>query len=133
MINPPFKLVADIVKKHTEFVVKLAAYQPELDMLNIKAEKIGGGLTRITVDVANKGILASYTKLGERSYWVKRVKVNVNTSGNQSVISGKKVQLLNALEGLSSQQLTWLIKGSGAITIEAGSPSTGIVKKEIKL
>lgn len=133
LINPPFKLVPDIVKKHTDFVVKLAAYQPALDILNVKTEKLGNGLTRVTLEVANKGLLASHTKLGERSYWIKRIQVKVNTAGSQSVISGRKVQLLNTLEGLSSQQLTWLIKGSGKITIEAGSPTTGSASTDITL
>lgn len=133
MINPPYKLVPDIVKKHTDFVIKLAAYQPELDILNVKTEKVSNGLTRITLDVANKGLLASHTKLGERSYWIKRIQVRVNTGNNQSVISGRKNQLLNTLEGLSSQQLTWLIKGNGKITIEAGSPTTGTIKTDITL
>ncbi|NII26735.1 peptidase [Pseudoflavitalea sp. X16] len=133
LINPPYKLVPEIVKKHTDFVTKLAAYQPELDILHVKTEKVSNGLTRVTLEVANKGLLASHTKLGERSYWIKRIQVRVNTANNQSVISGRKNQLLNALEGLSSQQLTWLIKGSGKITIEAGSPTTGTVKTDITL
>jgi hypothetical protein len=133
LINPPYKMVADIVKKHTDFVEKLAAYQPELDILNVKTEKVGGGLTRVTLDVANKGLLASHTKLGEKSYWIKRIQVKVNTGTNQSVISGRKIQLMNTLDGLSSQQLTWLIKGSGKITIEAGSPTTGTAKTDVTL
>lgn len=122
--TPPFKFVADLVKKHSGFLVKLAAYQPEIDIVNVKTEKVGG-LTRITLDVINKGALAASSKLGERSYWVKRINVKVNTVGNQSVISGRKIQSLNSLEGYSSQQLTWLIKGSGKLTIEVGSPTTG--------
>lgn len=125
MINPPYKLIPDLVKKHSNFLVKLASYQPEVDIINVKTEKVGSGLTRITLHVINKGALASHTKLGERSYWVKRINVKVNTAGNQSVISGKKIQLLNSLEGYSSQELSWLIKGSGKISIEAGSPTTG--------
>lgn len=130
--TPPYKFVADIVKKHASFLVKLAAYQPEIDIINVRTEKTGG-LTRITLDVINKGALASYSKLGERSYWVKRISVKVNTSGNQSVISGRKTQTLNSLEGYSSQQLTWLIKGSGKITIEAGSPTTGTRTIDVNL
>ncbi len=125
LITPPYKLVPDLVKKNSTFLVKLATYQPELDITNIKTEKLSDGLTRITVDVINKGALASHSKLGERSYWVKRINVKVNTSATQSVISGKKIQLLNSLEGYSSQKLSWLIKGSGKLTIEAGSPTTG--------
>lgn len=81
----------------------------------------------------NKGALASHSKLGERSYWVKRINVKTNTTGNQSVISGKKIQTLNSLEGYSSQQLTWLIKGTGKLSIEAGSPTTGSKTVEITL
>ncbi len=122
--TPPYKFVADIVKKHSAFLVKLTAYQPQVDIVNVKTEKVGS-LTRITLDVINKGALAAHSKLGERSYWVKRINVKVNTGSNQSVISGRKIQLLNSLEGYGSQRLTWLIKGSGKLTIEAGSPTTG--------
>lgn len=133
MINPPYKLVPDLVKKHANFLVKLAAGQPELDIININTEKVGGGLTRITLDIINKGALASHSKLGERSYWVKRINVKVNSSVNQTVISGKKIQVLNALEGYGSQKLTWLIKGSGKLTIEAGSPTTGSKSIDVTL
>lgn len=133
LINPPFKLVDSITRKHTDFIVRLAGYQPELDIVNIKTEKLGGGLTRITASVINKGVLASHSKLGERSYWVKRINVKLNTSGNQSVISGKKIQVLNSLEGLGSKELTWLVKGSGKIVLEAGSPTTGTKRTEISL
>jgi hypothetical protein len=133
LINPPYKLVPDLVKKHTTFLVKLAANQPELDITNVRTEKLGSGLTRITLDILNKGALASHSKLGERSYWVKRINVKVNTSGNQAVISGKKIQVLNSLEGYSSQQLTWLVKGTGKLTIEAGSPTTGRKTIDISL
>ena len=133
MINPPYKLVPDLVKKHSNFLVKLAAAQPELDIVNINTEKVGGGLTRITLDIINKGALASHSKLGERSYWVKRINVKVNSSGNQSVISGKKIQTLNSLEGNGSQKLTWLIKGTGKLTIEAGSPTTGSKSIDVTL
>lgn len=133
LTTPPYSLVPDLVKKHSSFLVKLATYQPEIDLVNLKTEKLAGGLTRITVDVINKGALASHSKLGERSYWVKRINVKVNAMGNQSVISGKKIQLLNALDGYGSQQLSWLIKGSGKVSIEAGSPTTGTKTVDVTL
>jgi len=130
--TPPYKFVADLVKKHSNFLVKLASYQPEIDIMNVKTEKVGS-LTRITIDIINKGALASHSKLGERSYWVKRINVKVNTTSNQSVISGRKIQTLPSLEGYSSQQITWLIKGSGKLTIEAGSPTTGTKTIDVSL
>ncbi len=129
--NPPYKLVPDLVKKHSSFLVKLAGYQPEVDIVNVKTEKLGNGLTRISADIINKGAFASHSKLGERSYWVKRISVKLN--GSQTVVSGKKIQLLNSLEGYSSQKLSWLVKGSGKITIEAGSPTTGTKTIDVNL
>ncbi|HEV7782259.1 MAG TPA: M14 family metallopeptidase [Chitinophagaceae bacterium] len=133
LINPPYKLIPDLVKKHTQFLFKLAAYQPEIDVINIKTEKAGAGLTRITVDIINRGALAAPSKIGERTYWMKRITVRVNTSGNQSVISGRKIQTLNSLEGYSTQQLSWLIKGTGKLSIDAGSPTTGSKSIDINL
>ncbi len=133
LVTPPFSLVQNLVKKNSEFLVKLAGYQPEIDIINVRTEKPGNGLTRITVDVINKGALASPSKLGERSYFVKRLNVKLNTSGSQAVISGRKIQVLNSLDGYGTQQLSWLIKGSGKIVLEAGSPTTGTKTIEITL
>lgn len=133
MATPPYKLVPDIVKKNSSFIVKLASLQPELDVVNLKTEKIGNGLTRITVDVINKGAMASHSKIGERSYWVKRVNVKFNTAKNQTIISGKKSQLLNALEGNSAQILSWLVKGTGKSSVEVGSPTTGFKTIDVTL
>ncbi|RYZ52938.1 MAG: peptidase [Chitinophagaceae bacterium] len=131
--NPPHNLVPDLVKKHTSFLVQLAGLQPELDVINVRTEKTGGGLTRVTLDLVNRGALAAPSKLGERTYWVKRIAVRVNTTGAQSVLSGRKFQVLNSLEGQGRQQLSWLIKGSGKITIEAGSPAAGNKTIDINL
>ncbi len=133
LINPPFKLVGDITNKHVNFLLKLAALQPELDIIHVKTEKIGGGISRITATIINRGALPSHSKLGERTYWVKRINVKLNILNNQSVISGKKIQLLNSMEGYSEQELSWLVKGAGKVLLEAGSPTTGSKKIEIIL
>lgn len=133
LINPPFKLVEDITNKHVNFLLKLAALQPEVDIIHVKTEKIGGGISRITASIINRGALPSHSKLGERTYWVKRINVKLNILRNQSVISGKKIQLLNSIEGYSEKELSWLVKGAGKVILEAGSPTTGSKKIEISL
>lgn len=133
LINPPYDLVPELVVKHTDFLIKLAAMQPRLAIENVRTEKLGNNLTRITVTVMNAGALPSHSKIGERSYWVKKINVKLNTTGNQSVLSGKKLQLLNSAEALSAKELTWLVRGTGKVTLEAGSPTTGISKIDINL
>ncbi len=132
-INPPFAMVDGIVAKHTNFIVKLAALQPSIEIVNVKVEKLGSNINRITADIINKGALPSHAKLGERTYWVKRINVKLNTNSNQSIISGKKIQLLPALEGFSSNTITWLVRGTGNVSIEAGSPTTRTKTNSITL
>ena len=133
LINPPYKMVGDIVKKHTDFLIKLANQQPEIDILNLRTEKLSNGLTRISLDVVNKGGLSTHSKLGERSYFLKKLKVAVKTIDKQEVIGGRKITLLNSLEASGLQSFSWVIKGAGKISIEAGCPTAGVKNIEVTL
>jgi hypothetical protein len=132
LINPPYKMVADIVKKHTDFLVKLADQQPEIDIVNFKTEKLGNGLTRVSLDVINRGGLSTHSKLGERSYFLKKLKVAVKTD-KQEIVGGRKITLLNSMDASGSQSFSWLIKGTGKISIEVGCPTAGVKNVEITL
>jgi hypothetical protein len=123
--NPPFKLVDGIVAKHTDFLLGLAAMAPKLELVNLKTEKVAGDLTRVTLSVMNTGDLPTYTKIGDRSYFLKKIVVKVNTGANQTIVSGRKAQSIEGIQGKEAKELTWLIKGKGNITIDAGSPTTG--------
>lgn len=132
LTNPPYKLVGDIVKKHTDFLVKLAGQQAEVAIVNLKTEKLSNGLTRVSLDLINRGGLATHTKLAERSYFLKKLKLAVIT-GKQEIVGGKKITLLNSLEAYGSQSFSWLIKGTGKISIEAGCPTAGTKQVEVTL
>lgn len=131
--NPPYKMVESVIKTHTAFLVKLAGYQPEIDVVNLKTEKLANGLTRISLDVVNKGSLSTHTKLGERNYFLKKVKVAVQTNDKQEIIGGRKIQLLSSLEPNESNSFSWVVKGTGKITVEAGCPTAGTKTIEINL
>lgn len=133
LTNPPFKMVDEIVAKHTDFVVGLAAMAPQVELVNLKTEKVSDGLTRVTLTVLNSGSLPTYTKIGDRSYFLKKIVVKVNANNNQSVISGRKTQTLESIQPKEFKELTWLIKGSGKVTIDAGSPTTGSKTIEVSL
>lgn len=132
LINPPYKMVGDIVKKHTDFLLKLANQQADLEIVNLKTEKLGNGLTRVSLDVINKGGLSTHSKLGERSYFLKKPKVAVNTD-KQQIVGGKKINLLNSLEASSTQSFSWLIKGTGKVSIEVGCPTAGVKNIDVTL
>ena len=133
LINPPYKLVADLSKKHTEFLIKVAAFQPEIDVMNVKTESLANGLTRVSVDIVNKGALATHSKFADRNYFVKKIKVAVTLSDKQSLVGGKKIILLNNMEPSTKQSFSWVIKGRGKITIVAGCPTAGFKNIDISL
>lgn len=132
LTNPPYSMTPAIVRKHTEFLEKLAQYQPEIDVVNLKTEKLGPGLTRVSFDLINKGQLSTHSKLGERSYFLKKLKVTVHAD-SQQIVGGKKTVLLNSLDAMGSQSFSWLIKGAGKISIEAGCPTAGYKNLDITL
>jgi hypothetical protein len=125
LINPPYKMVDDITTKHTSFLIDLAKMAPRLEMVNVKTEKVSEGLSRVTLQLSNTGDLPTYTSVGDRSYFLKKIVVKVNMNPNQSVVSGRKSQSIESIAGKDFKELSWLIKGSGKISIEAGSPTTG--------
>lgn len=131
--NPPYKLVDNIVAKHTDFLVSLAAMAPQIEFVNLKTEKLTDGLTRVTVQLLNTGDLSTYTKIGDRSYFLKKIAVKVNGKNGQEVVSGRKNQTIESLQGKEFKELTWLIKGNGKVTIDAGCPTTGSKSIEVTL
>lgn len=131
--NPPYHMVGDIVSKHTDFVVALAYQAPIIDVVNVKTEKLDNQLTRVTLQVFNTGQLPTLTAPGEQSYFLQHVAIKVNISGNQSVVSGRPSQTIGQIPGRAYEELSWLIQGTGSVTIEAGSAHTGSKTVQVSL
>lgn len=133
MINPPYKMVDSISIKHTDFIIELAKLQPKIVLENLKIEAVNKKLTRITVDVHNQGLLPTHTEMGQKSRWFRNIKVEIKLKKGQQLITGKKIELINSIEGDGTKQFTWLVQGNGSVIIEAGTSHTGTDKATIKL
>jgi hypothetical protein len=105
--------------------LSIAARKPQIDLVNLKTESLDGGVTRITVTVQNTGLFPAVADIAKNNNWIKLVKLSVVTTGDQAVIGGKKITLFPNLEAGESKEISWLIKGKGKVTIEAGAPQTG--------
>lgn len=133
-LNPPVALLAKAAEQHLAFVTRLALLMPQVELVNVKTEAVGPGLTRVTVDLHNRGLLPSHSELGTRSRFVDRLKVTVGTTEKQQVVSGRKVQLFReALGGNATMPMEWLISGTGSVTIEVGSAMVGSQKITVPL
>lgn len=123
--NPPYSYVDKLSTEHTKFITALAARKPQIDLINLKTEPLDGGVTRITVTVQNTGLFPAVTDVGRNNNWIKLVKLTLNTSGDQTIVGGKKVTLFPNVDAGESKTISWLVKGKGKVTIEAGAPQTG--------
>jgi hypothetical protein len=132
MVNPPYDQVAKIAEEHTDFILKLATMQPKLEMLNIKTESLGNGLNRVSADLFNNSPIPTHSELGERSRWLRKVRVDLNVSKDR-IISGDKIMLIESIGAFEKVSLSWIVKGSGDVPIKAGAAHVGFVNANFKL
>jgi len=130
MSVPPYSLVDSLADVHMEFVEQLSAMKPELEFENIRVEDAGRNLTRITMDLHNSGSLPTSTELGTRTQWVRPLNVELEAGNSLQVLSGRPEFQIDRLMGGESQEMSWLVSGSGTVTITAGSPIAGFATFE---
>ncbi|MCH7401241.1 M14 family metallopeptidase [Belliella kenyensis] len=132
MHNPPFSKVAEIADEHTSFILKLADLQPKLEFHNVKTEKLGNGLTRITADLFNNSPLPTHAELGERSRWLRKIRIDISKD-KKDLVAGEKIQLIKSVGAFEKTTLSWVVKGSGSVEIKAGAAHAGFATLNVKL
>ena len=130
MMTPPANNLDSLAQSHTDFPMEIANMRPIVELVNFKSESAGKNLTRITVDVYNSGSLPTASQLGQRNNWVRRVMTQIKLGNNMSLISGDVQDFDRSIPADGSVTKTWLIQGSGKVTIKTGSPMTGFATKE---
>ncbi|PSL05783.1 M14 family metallopeptidase [Cecembia rubra] len=130
--NPPYAMVNEIAKEHTDFIIQLAEISPKMEFHNLKTEKLGNGLTRISVDLFNNSPLPTHSDMGEKSRWLRKVRVDINRDA-KDIISGDKIKLINKLGAYENVSLSWIVKGSGSVDLKAGAAHTGFATLNVRL
>ena len=132
-LNPPVSYLAASADKHLKFLTGLGAQMPEVQLVNVKSESLGNGLTRVTATVINKGLLPTYAEIGDRVRYVQKVKTELKLGAGQAIVSGRRLNLRGALAPDESEEYTWLVSGTGKLTIEAGCPTAGVKSASVTL
>ena len=133
LINPPADSIENLISGNYSFVKALAVMHPELEFLDVTTENAGEGVFRISLKLHNRGIFGTCPKIGEDNMWTRIMRISVETSPDQKIISGQKVQATGRLEGGQATGFSWLIDGRGTVKIAAGALNTGIVTTIIVL
>ncbi len=131
--NPPFAMVSKLVNEHTDFLIQLAAHKPSVDLVNIKTEALGDGVSRVTLSIQNKGFFPAIADIAGNNYWTKLVKIQLVPASGQQLVSGQKITLLQNLHPGESKTYSWLVRGKGKLSIEAGAPQMGFKKIDLNL
>lgn len=132
MTNPAFEEVAEIADQHTEFILKLAEMRPKLEIHNVKTESLGNGLSRVTLDLFNNSSLPTHSEMGEKSRWLRKIRIDIDTDP-ENIVSGNKIELRNSIGAYEKASLSWIIKGGGDVTVKAGASHAGFTSQTIKL
>ena len=133
MVNPPSDSLEILINKNYKFIKTVAFMHPDLEFLDIENENIGEGISRISLKLHNKGIFATCARIGEENIWTRIMRISVEPSEGQIILSGLKIQQVPRLEGGQSAEFRWLITGKGPVKITAGALNTGSVTSTVEL
>lgn len=130
---PPAGIAEDMIVKNYRFVLAVAEMHPELEFTDVKVENPGSDIYRISLKVHNKGLFATCAEAGNSNMWTRLMRISLELSKGQSVISGQKVQRMQRIEGGKSAEYNWLVSGKGKVSVNAGAVNTGIIGTTLEL
>jgi hypothetical protein len=133
VLNPPADTLGELISAHYKFITSVSAMHPELEFLDVKVEDAGEKIFRLTLKIHNKGLFATNTEVGEPNIWTRVMRLSVEPSAGQTILSGLKVQRVQRLQGDESAEFSWLISGKGKVGISAGSVNVGQINTSIEL
>lgn len=134
--NPPSDSLSSISKKYYPFLFGLSTWISRIDVQNLKIDNLHDNVYRITLNVVNLGYLATNTHIGIQNKWCPKIKLALNLTESQQLVSGKVLQFIDQLDGSGgSKEMSWMVMGKkgDTVNLSIGSPMTGTVQKNVKL
>lgn len=135
-INPPAAQIDSTVAKQSRFIQELAGMLPSIQLRDVRVEAVGNRVWRISAEVVNDGYFPTVSAVGQRVRWPRRVRVDLSLGNNQTLASGRSMQLLNAIRGSGGfTELSWVVVGDAGstVTLTAASPVAGEATQTITL
>jgi len=99
-------------------------------------ENLHDNVYRLTLNVINQGYLPTNTQIGIRNKWCPKIKLAIDLTNGQKLVSGRVLQFIDILDGSGgSKEISWMVVGKKDDTfkINIGSPMTGSLQKNVKL
>jgi len=137
-LNPPAKQLDELGKKHVDYAVAVLEKFPQLAIREVKTERLGGGVFRITARVANDGLLPTSTEMGRIARQNYPLQVKLDLPEKTEFLKGSPRQAIDRLEGNGgSAERSWLVRLASDKPTDARvrvwGPSAGTVETKVEL
>ncbi len=136
LLNPPAGEQLDsTLARQARFIAELAGMLPHVALRDAKVESLGDGAWRVSVEVANDGLLASTTALSARLRTPRGLRLELDPKG-ATIVSGERIQVVNQVAGAGrSTRRSWTVAASRGttMTLTVDSPVTGSASQTITL
>ncbi|HEX4954667.1 MAG TPA: M14 family metallopeptidase [Thermoanaerobaculia bacterium] len=133
-IAPPYEVLRPALIAHTETVLDLAGKLAKVEILSLEASDLGGGVYRVKAVAANRGYLATHTKMAERAQVHLPVRLRLQTGVDVEMVTGYPVAVADRLEGTSGT-LTgeWLVRArpGAKIVVDVTTDNAGRDQKTV--
>lgn len=130
-LEPLAKDRAEIAEKHARFLVALGASLPRVELVDVRAIDLRGGLWRIEATVANDALLPLQSPTGRRTDAVRPARVRIVLEKGARLLGGLPEELVEELGGSGARrEHTWLVAASSpaSIAIEVDTDHAGFVR-----
>jgi hypothetical protein len=153
--NPPYEHLPELCDRLSAYWLRVAALVPRLVVEELRADPVSEGITRVTARVANHGYLPTWGLDSSRERpWNTPVHARLEAAGGCRLDAPEDAQrpvghlrgwgrglgrggdspmLMRSAGNDCRQTVTWLVHGSGRVTLHAGNPRLGWVEQTLEL
>ena len=124
----------EILPKVTAFLREMMRWHPKLELVNVKADALGGDVVRVRADVINTGKLGTTVLKGATGYHA-RYPMRLYLTGAEEILSQGGVKEFGGLDTLESQKLEWFVRAKPGtdLTVTATHPKAGVAKVTVTI
>jgi hypothetical protein len=126
--NPPWTVLEPALAVHTQTVVAAAIETARLEILELTAEPLGGGVVRVKAVAGNRGFLPTHTAMAKRAESHLPVRLELSTGDGVELVTGYPAVTSERLEGSTGTlEGTWLVRAApgATITVRVRSDNAG--------
>ncbi len=135
-VTPPAADIQKSIDFHSNYYIQLMGKLPRLEIKDTQVKTLDEDLFQVTVYFSNSGWLPTSTAQGRRAQAAWPIRVELKTTENQTVFSGRKIVTIPFIEGSGgTQKVEWTLQGKkgSKISVTAKSPRLNTAQATIVL